>query len=75
MMKVLTGKMFRTTHGSLIIIDNQMDVLPVAVGDIVEFENEAYTVTEILVPSKPDVKWGVYVTHLIVDAPMFVVEL
>ena len=59
MTKVITGKKFNTSFGTMIIHNEQNTKL--SKGDDVNFENMNYSVVAVVPPTRPDGKWALQV--------------
>lgn len=59
MMKVVTGKLFNTTFGKVLVHNEQAE--RISVGERISHNNETYTVKEIMPPTKIDGKWALAV--------------
>lgn len=60
MVKDITGQLFETSFGTMIVYDDQSAVL--TVGDRVRFDGSDYKVETVIPPSKPEGKWSLRVT-------------
>ena len=61
MTKVITGKKFNTSFGTM-IIHNEQDTR-LSKGDNVNFENMDYSIVAIVPPTRPDGKWALQVDN------------
>ena len=59
MMKVITGNQFNTRYGKLIVPDDQESIY--RIGERIRFENDEYTIQQVISPSVPDGKWTLMV--------------
>ncbi len=59
MMKVITGEIFETSAGTMIIYNEQQ--VSISVGEKIVFNNDVYLVKEIIPPSNPHGKWSLRV--------------
>lgn len=56
MMKVITGRMFKTSFGSM-IVHNEQDAA-ISVGEKISFNNDVFIVKAIIPPTTPSGKWS-----------------
>lgn len=59
MMKVITGKMFNTAFGKIIVYNEQSFLI--SNGERVNFDGITVTVKKVIAPTKPGEKWSVLV--------------
>ena len=59
MMKVITGKMFSTSLGKMIVHNKQLEEF--AVGDNIFFDGNVYIIKGIIPPTNPEGKWSLSV--------------
>ena len=60
MVKEITGQLFETSFGTMIVYDDQSAVI--ALGDSIRFDGSHYKVEAVIPPSKPEGKWSLRVT-------------
>lgn len=60
MVKEITGQLFETSFGTMIVYDDQSAVL--TVGDSIRFDGTDYKMEAVIPPSKPEGKWSLRVT-------------
>lgn len=58
-MKVITGKMFNTSFGKIIVHNEQTEKL--FVGESVVYNGDTLQIKNIIPPTKPDGKWSLSV--------------
>lgn len=57
MMRVITGEMFNTSFGTMVVLPALEDVI--RVGDKVKYDGNVYEVKGIVPPTRPDGKWSI----------------
>ena len=62
MTKVITGKLFNTSFGRIIVY-NEIS-MNFSVGETVLFNNEPYLINDIMPPTSPDGRWAVMVSNV-----------
>lgn len=55
-MKELTGELFHTSFGLLLVPDDQE--VKIAIGDVIWHEGKRYEVKHIISPTNPNGKWS-----------------
>lgn len=58
-MKVITGELFNTSFGKMIIPKEQTELF--SVGDAVLYHGKKYSILAIVPPTKPNAKWALKV--------------
>lgn len=61
MMKRITGEMFETSGGTMIVSMDVPEKVNIQINDIVEFEGGRFIVTGIVPPTRPEAKWALQV--------------
>lgn len=59
MMKVITGKLFNTSFGKVLVHNEQGE--KISVGERISYDNQIYAVKGIIPPTKIDGKWALSV--------------
>ena len=57
MMRVITGEIFNTSHG-MIIVHNEQN-LDISAGDVIRFNGQDYKVKRLIPPTTPNSKWSI----------------
>ena len=57
--KVITGKKIKTSFGVAVVIDDESCCIEV--GEQIIFEGNAFAISEIIPPSKPNGKWAIVI--------------
>ena len=56
MTKVITGKKFETTFGTVFVPDEQKGKYEI--GEEIKFNGDNYSISKIIPPTNPDGKWS-----------------
>lgn len=62
MMKVVTGKIYNTSFGTMFIHNEQAEHF--SVGDCIEYNRKKYKIDAIVSPTKPEAKWSLKISEM-----------